>query len=101
MVLDSNIVESSRKYTDMRDTLSKEINEIINKQSKLKAVHDDTCIELRHRQEQLKDVQNKTENLTMKFRHNHESLESEKQKNITDNFNRNNHLSELKRDNIT
>lgn len=85
----------------MRDTMSKEINEIIQKQSKLKAVHDDTCIELRHRHEQLKVVQNKTENLTIKFRHNNESLESEKQKNITDNINRNNHLSELKRDNIT
>jgi hypothetical protein len=85
----------------MRDTLSKDITEVIHKQSKLKAVYDDTCIELRHRSDQLKDCQVKTDNMTAKFRFNHDTLESEKQKNITDNFNRTNHLNELKRDNIT
>jgi hypothetical protein len=45
-----------------------EINEVIKKHSNLKTNFDDCVLELRHRSEQLRDVQVKTENLTNKFK---------------------------------
>jgi len=84
----------------MRDALNLDIGEVINKQSKLKTNYDDTCLELRHRSDQLRDVQVKTENLTAKFKFNNDSLQNEKQRNIEDNLNRNNHLNDLHKNNI-
>jgi len=85
----------------MRDTFNTDINDVISKHSKLKTNFDDCYLELKHRSDQLRDVQIKTENMTNKFKYNEGSLLAEKQRNIDENISKNNHLTDLKRDNIT
>jgi len=51
----------------MKDSLNADINTVSKKQSLLKSKQDDTVLELRHRLEQLKTVQVKTEELAGRF----------------------------------
>jgi len=52
----------------MRDTFNTDINDVISKHSKLKTNFDDCYLELKHRSDQLRDVQIKTDNMTNKFK---------------------------------
>ena len=65
-----------------------EINEMINKHFKFKTNFDDCVLEIRHRSEQLRDVQIKTENLTNKFKYNESNLLSDKNRTSEDNVNK-------------
>jgi len=65
--LENNIKDTNIRYNEMKDSLNADINTVSKKQSLLKSKQDDTLLELRHRLEQLKTVQVKTEELASRF----------------------------------
>jgi chromosome segregation ATPase len=62
--LENNINETNRRYAEMKDGLSADITSVNKKHSLLKSKQDDTILELRHRLEQLKTLQVKTDELS-------------------------------------
>lgn len=97
-LIESKIVEGSHRYAEMRDSLNSDINAVSAKHSKLKTSFDDICIELRHRVDQLRELQGKTEVMTAKFRHTQDSLTAEQSRTTDENLHKTNHLADLRRD---